>query len=427
MGAILIRGGRVIDPANGVDGIMDVLIEDGHISRVGEALKLPKGGELVEAEGRLVVPGLIDMHVHLREPGSEQEETILSGSRAAVAGGFTTICAMPNTDPCTDNEGAVAFIVNQGKAAGQANVLPVGSITVGRKGEQMAEFGQMIRAGAVAFSDDGDTVRNSGVMRLCMSYGLMFDKPFISHADDKDLSGAGVMHAGSVSARLGLAGIPSTAEEIIVSRDIMLARMTGSKIHIAHTSTAGAVELIRQGKRNGVRVSAEVTPHHLALTDEAVATFDPSFKMAPPLRTADDVAALKEGLRDGSIDCIASDHAPHEQEEKELEFALAPFGVIGLESTLPIVIRELILADVLSWPELVAKMTINPARILDIDRGTLSTGAIGDVTVIDPELSWTIDASEFASKSRNCPFNGQTVRGRAVMTMVGGDIKYRLI
>ena len=372
MSAILIKGGHVIDPANGIDRVCDVLLEDGRVSAVGEKLKAPKGAEIVEAEGRLVTPGLIDMHVHLREPGSEQEETIRSGSRAAVVAGFTTVCAMPNTDPCTDNEGAVSFIVNQGKAADQANVLPVGAITVGRKGEQMAELGQMVRAGAVAFSDDGDTVRNSGLMRLCMSYGLMFDKPFISHADDKDLSGSGVMHAGAVSARLGLPGIPSAAEEIIVSRDIMLAKMTGGKIHIAHTSTAGAVELIRQGKKNGIRVSAEVTPHHLALTDEAVATFDPSFKMAPPLRTADDVAALKEGLRDGSIDCIASDHAPHEQEEKELEFAYAPFGVIGLESTLPIVIRELILSDVLSWPELIAKMTVNPAQILGIDRGTLS-------------------------------------------------------
>ena len=425
MSAMLIKGGRVIDPANGLDGVADVLVADGRIAAVGPELKAPAGAEIIDADGLIVSPGLIDMHVHLREPGSELEETIASGSRAAVAGGFTTVCAMPNTDPCTDNEGAVEFVFSRARAADQANVLPIGAITVGRQGEQMAELGQMVRAGAVAFSDDGDSVRNSSLLRQCLTYGKMFGKPFISHAEDKDLAGSGVMHAGPLSARLGLPGIPAAAEEIIVARDIMLARMTGAKLHIAHLSTAGSCDLVRRAKAAGIAVSAEVTPHHLALTDESVAGFDPVFKMNPPLRTAADVAALKAALKDGTIDCLASDHAPHEPEEKDLEFAFAPFGVIGLESTLAIVIRELIDSEILSWPELVAKLTINPARVLGLDRGTLSVGVPADITLIDPDLEWTIDARRFESKSRNCPFDGETVRGKAVATIVGGKVKFR--
>jgi len=425
MSRLLIRGGRVIDPACGVDRVADVLIDGGRIAAVGASPPAPPGTETIDATGLLVTPGLIDMHVHLREPGSEHEETIASGSRAAVAGGFTTVCAMPNTDPCADNEGAVAFVVRRGVEAGLANVLPIGAITVGRKGEQMAEMGQMVRAGAVAFSDDGDSVRDSGLLARCMAYGKMFDKPLISHAEDKDLSGGGVMHAGAVSARLGLPGMPAAAEETIVGRDIILARMTGCRLHIAHVSTAGSVELIRQAKQRGVAITAEATPHHLALTDEAAATFDPNFKMSPPLRTADDVAALKQGLKDGSIDCLASDHAPHEREEKELEFLFAPFGAIGMESSLAVFIRELIDTEVLTWPELVARMTANPARTLGIERGTLAAGAAADVTLIDPGLEWTIDASRFESKSRNCPFHGQHVRGKAVMTLVAGRAVYR--
>jgi dihydroorotase len=425
MSAILIKGGRVIDPACGLDRVADVLLRDGRVAAVGANLSASSGdAETVEAADCIVAPGLIDMHVHLREPGSEHQETIASGSRAAVAGGFATVCSMPNTDPCVDNEGAVAFIVRCGAQADQANVLPIGAMTVGRKGEQMAELGQMVRAGAVAFSDDGSSVADSGVLAKCMSYGRMFGTPYLCHAEDKSLSG-GVMHGGAVSARLGLPGIPSAAEEIIVGRDIMLSRMTGGKLHIAHVSTAGSVELIRRAKAAGVQVTAEVTPHHLALTDEAVATYDPVFKMSPPLRTAADVSALKAGLKDGTIDCIASDHAPHEREAKELEFLYAPFGVIGLESALAVCIRELIESGLLSWPELIARMATNPARILGLQRGTLAEGAPADVTVIDPTLQWTIDANQFHSKSRNCPFHGQTVCGKAVMTIVGGKIKYR--
>jgi dihydroorotase len=426
MGAILIKNGQVIDPANGIDRVADVLVEEGRIVQTGSDLKGPRGCETIDAAGLIVAPGLIDMHVHLREPGLEHEETIATGSRAAVVGGFTTVCAMPNTDPCCDNEGAVEFVVSRARAADQANVLPIGAITVGRKGEQMAEFGQMVRAGAVAFSDDGDSVRHSGLFRQCMTYGKMFGKPFISHAEDKDLSGGGVMHAGALSARLGLSGIPSASEEIIVARDIMLAQMSGAKLHIAHLSAAGSVDLVRRAKQAGIAVSAEATPHHLALTDQAVTTFDPVFKMSPPLRTAKDVAALKEGLKDGTIDCLASDHAPHEREEKELEFAFAPFGVIGLESSLAILIRELIHSEVLCWPEFLAKMTVNPAHILGIDRGTLSVGAPADITIINPKLDWTIDVTKFASESRNCPFHGQKVSGKAVVTIVGGKVKYRV-
>ncbi|NIA21376.1 MAG: amidohydrolase family protein [Anaerolineaceae bacterium] len=429
MEAILIRGGRVIDPANGTDRTADVLIADGRIVQVGAGLGAgvvePDGGRTIEARDMIVAPGLIDMHVHLREPGSEHVETIASGSRAAVAGGFTTVCAMPNTDPCVDNEGAVTFIARRGKAADLANVLPIGAITVGRRGEQMAEMGQMVRAGAVAFSDDGDSVADSGLLRQCMSYGRMFGKPFISHAEDKSLSGGGVMHAGALSAKLGLPGIPGAAEEVIVARDIRLADMSGAKLHIAHVSTAGSVEIIRRAKASGSRVTAEVTPHHLALTDQAVAGFDSNFKMSPPLRTAADIRALKDGLKDGTIDCIASDHAPHEQEEKEVEFAFAPFGVIGLESTLAVVIGELIDGGVLDWPQLVARLTANPATVLGIDRGTLSEGAVADVTIIDPALQWTIAPEKFESKSRNCPFSGWQVRGRAVATIVAGCIKHQ--
>lgn len=426
MGAILIKGGRVIDPASGLDRVADVLIQGGRIAGVGPSVAAPSGQvESVEASGCIVAPGLIDMHVHLREPGSEHQETIASGSRAAVAGGFATVCAMPNTDPCVDNEGAAAFVVRCGAQAAQANVLPIGAMTVGRKGEQMAELGQMVRAGVVAFSDDGSSVADSGVLAKCMAYSRMFRTPYISHAEDQSLTGSGVMHAGKVSARLGLPGIPSASEEIVVSRDIMLARMTGGRLHIAHVSTAGSVELIRRAKAAGMAVTAEVTPHHLALTDEAVTTYDPVYKMNPPLRTATDVTALKEGLKDGTIDCIASDHAPHEREAKELEFLYAPFGVIGLESTLAIVIRELVDSGLLTWYELVARMATNPARILGLSRGTLAEGAPADVTVIDPQLQWTIDSGTFQSKSRNCPFDGQKVRGKAVMTIVGGEIKYR--
>jgi dihydroorotase len=426
MESIVIKGGRVVDPANGVDAESDVLIEAGRIARIGRGLDVPSGSRTIDAAGCIVAPGLIDMHVHFREPGSEHVETIPSGSRAAVAGGFTTVCAMPNTDPCVDNEGAVTFVIRRSKAAGLAHVLPIGAITVGRQGEQMAEMGQMVRAGAVAFSDDGSSVADSGLLRRCMAYGKMFGKPFISHAEDKSLAGTGVMHAGKVSAWLGLPGIPAAAEEVIVERDIRLASMSGAKLHIAHTSTAGSVDIIRRAKASGVAVTAEVTPHHLALTDECCRGFDSRFKMNPPLRTAADIAALKQGLKDGTIDCIASDHAPHEQEEKEVEFAFAPFGVIGLESTVPVVIRELIDTGVLTWPELIAAMSLKPARILGLDRGTLGVGAVADVTVIDPNLVWTIDASKFESKSRNCPFDRWQVRGRAVATIVAGQVKYRL-
>jgi len=418
---LLIKGGRVICPAQGIDKEADLLIEDGRIAGIGQ---FREEAETIDAAGLLVTPGLIDMHVHFREPGKEQEETIASGAASAVAGGFTTVAAMPNTEPPVDNEAAVAFQHLQGERAGLARLLPIGTVSLGRAGERLAEIGQMTRAGAVAFSDDGDCVRNARLMRAALQYASMFDKPIVDHCEDKDLSGKGVMHAGYWSVKLGLSGMPAAAEEIMVARDLTLAEAAGGRLHIAHVSTAGSVDLIRRARQRGVPVTAEATVHHLTLTDEWVQTFDPNFKMDPPLRGAEDVEALRAAVADGTIDCIVSDHAPHAPEEKNVEFPYAPFGVIGLESTLPILITQLIEQDILTWPQAVATMTCQPARILGIQAGTLETGRPADVTVIDPKAEWTIDSGRFRSKSRNCPFHDWKVRGRAALTIVGGEIKH---
>jgi len=421
MKTILIRGGRVIDPASGRDEVADVLIEGPRIARVGRVTR--KADEVIEAEGLIVAPGLIDMHVHLREPGKQEEETIASGSAAAVAGGFTTVACMPNTDPAVDNEASAEFVFLQAERAGLANVYPIGAITKAQAGKELAEIGQLSRAGAVAFSDDGFCVADSGLMRQALEYAKMFDKPIIDHCEDTNLSQNGVMHEGYYSMVLGLPGIPAASEEVMVARDLILAEMTEGHLHVAHVSTRGSVELIRQAKRRGVNVTCEVTAHHLALTDECVTSFDPRYKMNPPLRTAEDVQALREGLADGTIDCIVSDHAPHATEEKQVEFSYAPFGVIGMESLLPVVITTLIEPGILTWPQAIAKMTINPARILRLPKGTLTPGADADLTLIDPKVRWTIDVNQFRSKSRNCPFDGWEVTGRAVTVIVGGEIK----
>lgn len=417
-GTILIRGGRVIDPANGVDRVADVLLAAGKVAEVGKVRA--SADEVIEAAGLIVTPGLIDIHVHFREPGNQETETIASGAAAAAAGGFTTVAVMPNTDPPVDNEAMVEFVRTQSTRAGAANVRAIGTITRGRAGKDLAEMGQMARAGAVGFSDDGSWVRSAEVMRRAMEYARMLGKPVISHAEDPELSAGGVMHEGYLSAVLGLAGIPAAAEEVAVARDIILCRMTGARLHLAHVSTVGAVEAIRWAKSAGLSVTAEVTVHHLMLTDECVRSFDPVYKMSPPLRSAEHLAALREGLADGTIDCIVSDHAPHPLQEKDVEFDAAPFGVIGLESTLPIIITELIRPGVLSWPDAVARLTTNPARVLGLAKGTLSVGADADVTVIDPEVAWTIDAGAFKSRSRNCPFHGAKVTGRAVAAIVAG-------
>jgi len=425
MATILIRDGRVISPADNLDAKVDVLIDRKRIKAVGKISA--EADTTIDAAGKIVVPGLIDMHVHLREPGKPGEESIASGSAAAVAGGFTSVACMANTDPVCDNEGAAEFVLLQAARANLANVYPIGAVTKGLQGKELAEIGQLSHAGAVAFSDDGFPVENAAVMRCAMQYTKMFDKPIIAHCEDRPLTEKGVMNESYVSTVLGLPSMPAAAEEIIVSRNITLAELTGSKLHIAHVSTKGSVDLVRQGKARGVKVTAEAAPHHFALTDKCIRTFDPNFKMNPPLRQAHDVEAVIEGLRDGTIDAIASDHAPHAAEEKEVEFSYAPFGVIGMESMLPIAISELIETRLLDWSQLVEKMSVNPARILGLKKkGSLAVGADGDVTIIDPEAHWKIDAAEFRSKSRNCPFDGQKVTGRAVCTIVNGAVKFTL-
>ena len=421
MASLLIKGGRVICPAQGLDRVADLLIRDGRIAGIGT---FQSADWVIEAAGKIVTPGLIDIHVHFREPGNENEETIASGSAAAVAGGFTSVATMPNTDPPVDDEPSVAFQIRQGEAVGLARILPIGCVSAGRRGEGLAEMAQMARAGAVAFSDDGDCVANSRLMRLALQYARMLDKPIIDHCEDPALSGKGVMHGGAVSTRLGLPGIPSESEEVMVARDLLLAEATGGPLHIAHVSTAGSVRLVREAKRRGLPVTCEVTVHHLVLTDEAAATFETNCKIKPPLRTKADRDALREALAEGVIDCIVSDHAPHTTEEKDIEFSLAAFGALGLEVVVPLVVTHLVEPGVLSWARAVEALSWRPARVLRLEAGTLEVGRPGDVTVIDPQAEWTIDVNAFRSKSRNCPYHGWTVRGRVVATVVGGEVKF---
>ncbi len=421
VGSLLIKGGRLICPAQGLDRVADLLIRDGRIEAIGE---FEEADRVIQADGMVVTPGLIDMHVHFREPGNENEETIASGSAAAVAGGFTAVATMPNTDPPVDDEASVAFQVGRGKAAGLARILPIGCITAGRRGESLAEMGQMARAGAVAFSDDGDCVANSRLMRLALQYAKMLGKPIIDHCEDPALSGRGVMHGGAVSTRLGLPGIPAESEEVMVARDLILAEATGGPLHIAHVSTAGSVRLVREAKRRGIPFTCEATIHHLLLTDDLVASFDTNLKIKPPLRTRADVEAVREAVADGTIDCIVSDHAPHTAEEKDIEFSLAAFGALGLEVVVPLVITKLVEPGILTWERAVAALSWRPAQVLGLEAGTLQVGRPADVTVIDPAAEWTIDVGEFRSKSRNCPYHGRKVRGKVAATIVGGEVKF---
>ncbi|HEX4634093.1 MAG TPA: dihydroorotase [Gemmatimonadales bacterium] len=419
---LLLKGGRVIDPSRDVDLVADLLVQDGKVAGIGQGLGAPDGAETRDVKGMIVAPGLVDVHVHFREPGNEDEETVASGARAAVTGGYTAVCAMPNTDPVTDNQAAVGFIVRQSVRAGLARVYPIGAVSVGQKGEKLAEFGEMVGAGAVAVSDDGKPVASSHLMRTALEYSRTFDIPVADHCEEPTLFAGGVMHEGLVSSRLGLKGIPAAAEEIMVARDLLLAELTGGHVHLCHMSTRGSVELIRRAKERHVRVTAEVTPHHLTLTDHACEGYDTHAKMNPPLREAADVAALRQGLADGVIDCIATDHAPHAYDEKDAAFDDAPFGIIGLETAFGVMHTELVEGGVLNLPELINRMTTAPARAFHLPGGGLRIGAVADVCVLDVTQPWTVDPAQFHSKSRNSPFGGRRVTGRVRMTMVAGRI-----
>jgi dihydroorotase len=422
MKPILVRGARVLDPGSGRDEVADLLLQDGQVRGVGRGLGTPDGAEVLEGKGLVAAPGLVDLHVHLREPGREDVETIATGARAAAAGGFTAVCAMPNTDPVTDNQAAVGFIVRQSGLAGFAKVHPIGAVSVGQKGEQLAEFGEMVGAGAVAVSDDGRAVATAHLMRTALEYALTFGIPVIDHCEDVTLSQGGAMHEGLTSTRLGLKGIPRSSEDVVVARDIALAEVTGGHVHFAHVSTAGAVRMIREAKARGVRVTGEVTPHHFTLTDVACEAYDTNAKMNPPLREAGDVAAVRDALADGTLDCIATDHAPHHYDAKEAEFDNAPFGVVGLETALGLALTELVGGGVLTLPQLVERMGTRPAALAHLPGGTLRAGGPADVVVFDPDAEWTVDPTRFFSKSRNTPFAGRRLRGAVRWTIVGGRV-----
>ena len=420
---LLIKNGRVIDPGQKLDQTCDLLVENGKIKEIGKNLAAPAGVQSIDASGCYVTPGLIDMHVHLRDPGLEYKEDIVSGTKAAVAGGFTSVCCMPNTKPTIDNKAIVSYILNKAKAEGLCNVFPVGAITQGSKGEFLAEMGELKESGCVAVSDDGHPVKSSELMRRALQYAAGIGIPVISHAEDLDLVGEGTMNEGFTSTELGLKGIPRIAEDIATSRDVLLAEYTGAPIHIAHVSL-GSVQIIREAKGRGVKVTCETAPHYFTLTDDAVRGYKTNAKMNPPLREAADVAAIKAGLQDGTIDCIATDHAPHHLDEKDVEFNVALNGIVGLETSLSLSLK-LVSDGVLTLAQLVEKMSCNPAKILSLGRGTLEVGAIADLTIIDPLATWTVEAEKLASKSKNSPFLGWKMQGCAKATIVGGEIKFQ--
>lgn len=420
MKPVLLKGGRVVDPSQNHDAVADLLIVDGKVEALKKKLSAPDGAEIVDCKGKVVAPGLVDIHVHLREPGREDAETVASGARAAAAGGFTSVCAMPNTDPVTDNQAAIGFIVKQGAEAGAARVYPIGATTLGQKGEQLSEFGEMVHAGAVAVSDDGHPVVSTQIMRSALEYARSFGIPVAEHCEDPYLFKHGVMHEGTVSARMGLKGIPSACEEIMVARNLLLAELTGGHVHLCHMSSRESVALIRRAKDRNVNVTAEGAPHHFALTHEATEGYDTNAKMNPPLREEADVEAVRDGLKDGTLDVIATDHAPHHYESKEREFDDAPFGVIGLETALGMGLTQLVGEGYLTLPELINRMSTEPARIFHLPAGTLRRGVAADVMVFDPEVRWVVDPAAFLSKSRNTPFGGWELAGKVERTLVGG-------
>ena len=418
---LLIKGGRVIDPSQGLDAVLDLLVENGLVKEIGKGLSAPAGAELFDASGNYVVPGLIDMHVHLRDPGLEYKEDIVSGTKAAAAGGFTSVCCMPNTKPVIDNKAIASYIISKAKAEGFCNVFPIGTITYGMNGERMAEMGELKEAGCVAVSDDGKPVVSAELMRRSLQYARGMEIMVISHAEELSLVGEGVMNEGFTSTEIGLKGIPRVAEDIATARDVMLAEYTGSPLHIAHVSTKDSVRIIRDAKARGVKVTCETAPHYFTLTDDAVRGYNTNAKMNPPLREAADVAAIKAGLRDGTIDCIATDHAPHHLDEKDVEFNEALNGIIGLETSLPLSL--LLVADgVLTINQLIEKMSCNPSNILGLNRGSLKVGNVADITVIDPEKEWTVEAEKLAGKAKNSPFLDWQVKGCAATTIVAGKI-----
>jgi dihydroorotase len=424
---LLIANGHLIDPSENQNSGKNLLIENGKVvAWLGQNESVSDDAEVFDATGLTVAPGFIDLHVHLREPGQEHKETIASGCAAAVAGGFTSVCPMPNTSPINDNAAITRYIIEQAEHAGLANVFPVGAITKSSDGVELAEMGEMKAAGAVAVSDDGRPVPNAGMMRRAMEYAKDFDLPVIDHCEDKSLSSGGVMHEGKISLLLGLKGMPALAEEIDVVRDILLAKEIGASIHIAHISTKGAIEIVRRAKNEGVNVTCEVTPHHFTLTDKIVEGYDTNTKMSPPLRSEEHLEAILEGLKDGTIDAIATDHAPHHADEKALEYDLAPFGITGLESAVGLAFNELVYKGIIDLTRLVELYSTNPAKIFKLEkRGTLSVGSIADVTILDPDLNWIYKTSESESKSKNSPFDQWNFTGAAVTTIVGGKILYQ--
>lgn len=426
MSTILVQGGRIIDPSQNLDAVGDVLVVDGKVAQCGGSIAAPAGAQVYDAKGLVVTPGLIDVHVHLREPGREDVETVATGAHAAVAGGFTAVCAMPNTKPVTDNQATVGFVKRQGEDAGFARVYPIGAISVGQQGETLAEFGEMVAAGAVAFSDDGKPVENTQLMRTAMEYALTFGVPIVEHCEVMSLAHGGSMNEGVVSARLGLKGIPAEAEEIDVARCILLAKRTGGHVHLCHLSTKGSVDLVRWGKAQGINVTSEVCSHHISLTEDAVEGYNTNAKMNPPLRTQVDVEALQQGLKDGTIDLLVTDHAPHHYDEKEREFADAPNGIVGLETALGVNITYLVETGILSLNDMVNRMSCLAAKIWHLPGGTLAKGSIGDVTVFDPKKQWVVDPKQFKSKGRNTPYGGHTLTGQAICTIVGGKIVHQV-
>lgn len=425
MASLIIRNGRVMDPASGHDSTADVLILDGRIAAVGPNIEAPGSIEVQDATGQVVAPGFLDIHVHLREPGFEHAETIETGGKAAAAGGFTTVCCMPNTSPVNDNATVTSYIIERARQYSPVNVFPIGAITKGSAGEELASIGAMRRAGAVAISDDGRPVMNSQVMRRAMELARGWDIPVIDHCEDLNLSAGGDMHEGVTSVRRGLRGIPSASEDVMVARDLLLAEVTGARVHIAHLSTVNAAAMVAYAKANGLRVSAEVTPHHFVLADEDAAPYDSNYKMRPPLRARRDIRSVIDALVSGAIEVIATDHAPHAGSEKMQEFERCPFGITGLETAIALSLETLVHSGRISLMKMIGLFTTGPARVMGLPRGTLAVGAPGDVTLFDPDLHWTYDVNRTCSKSKNSPFHGRSFRGSQTATIVGGRVVWQ--